>query len=135
MQAMAPLMRQGGAMVNVASIAAFYPSQSNLGYAAFSEREVARRLASGEPVGSMSSQLKLSASTLLQRATELEMEALGPYAMADQRAALGSLTTEDPVGPPEGAAATSRYLNTRAVTIYGGTYEVQHNILARQIGL
>jgi NAD(P)-dependent dehydrogenase (short-subunit alcohol dehydrogenase family) len=33
MQLAAGLMREGGAIVNVASIAAFYPSQSNLGYA------------------------------------------------------------------------------------------------------
>jgi NAD(P)-dependent dehydrogenase (short-subunit alcohol dehydrogenase family) len=33
MQAAAALMRDGGAIVNVSSIAAFYPSQSNLGYA------------------------------------------------------------------------------------------------------
>jgi 3(or 17)beta-hydroxysteroid dehydrogenase len=33
MQTAAELMRDGGAIVNVSSIAAFYPSQSNLGYA------------------------------------------------------------------------------------------------------
>lgn len=101
----------------------------------FAEREVARRLAAGQPVGSMASQLKLGASTLLQRATELDMEALGPYAAADQRDALGTSATGTPIGPVGGAASTARYLNTRAVTIYGGTYEVQHNILARMIGL
>lgn len=101
----------------------------------FAEREVARRLAAGQPVGSMASQLKLGASTLLQRATELDMEALGPYAAADQRDALGTSATGTPIGPVGGAASTARDLNTRAVTIYGGTYEVQHNILARMIGL
>jgi alkylation response protein AidB-like acyl-CoA dehydrogenase len=101
----------------------------------FAEREIARRLAAGEQVGSMASRLKLSASTLLQRATELNMEALGIYATVDQRDALGSSPATSPVGPPEGATVTARYLNTRAVTIYGGTYEVQHNILARMIGL
>lgn len=34
MQSIAPLMREGGGIVNVSSIAAFYPSKSNLGYAA-----------------------------------------------------------------------------------------------------
>lgn len=34
MQTIAPLMGEGGGIVNVSSIAAFYPSKSNLGYAA-----------------------------------------------------------------------------------------------------
>lgn len=33
MQIIAPLMREGGAIVNVSSMAAFYPSEANLGYA------------------------------------------------------------------------------------------------------
>ena len=101
----------------------------------YSEREIARRLAAGEPVGLMAPQLKLGASTLLQRATELDMEALGDYAVIDQRDALGTHAQGEPIGPREGATSTARYLNTRAVSIYGGTYEVQHNILARMIGL
>ncbi len=102
---------------------------------AFMEREVARRLSQCQPVGLIASQLKLAGSTLLQRATELDMEALEIHLAVDQRGALGSDATQAPVGPAEGATPTAKYLNSRAVTIYGGTYEVQHNILARALGL
>ncbi|MDB5430849.1 MAG: acyl-CoA dehydrogenase [Caulobacter sp.] len=101
----------------------------------FSEREVAAKLAAGQPIGATSSLLKLGASTLLQRATELNVEALGVYAMPDQRAALGFAANTPPVGPDYAATPMAKYLNTRAATIYGGSYEVQHNILARVIGL
>ena len=101
----------------------------------FMERAIAGRLAANQPVGSMASQLKLAGSTMLQRATELYMEALDVYLPVDQRAALGSDATARPIGPEDGATPTARYLNTRANTIYGGSYEVQHNILARAIGL
>lgn len=101
----------------------------------YMEREVASRLASRQPVGSMASQLKLAGSTMLQRSTELYMEALDNYLPVDQRAALGTEAVAAPIGPADAAAATARYLNTRAITIYGGSYEVQHNILARVIGL
>jgi alkylation response protein AidB-like acyl-CoA dehydrogenase len=35
------------------------------------------------------------------------------------------------VGPGYALTVTARYLNTRAATVYGGSSEVQHNILAR----
>lgn len=101
----------------------------------YMEREVARRLSENQPVGSMAPQLKLAGSTMLQRATELDLEALGIYAPVNQHAALGSDASAAPVGPADGVTSTARYLNARAITIYGGSYEVQHNILARVIGL
>jgi acyl-CoA dehydrogenase len=35
------------------------------------------------------------------------------------------------IGKDYSVAVTARYLNTRAATIYGGSSEVQRNILAR----
>jgi acyl-CoA dehydrogenase len=56
---------------------------------------------------------------------------MGYYAQPDQRASLGEGANESPVGPAYGATIAARYLNTRASTIYGGSSEVQRNILAR----
>jgi len=61
------------------------------------------------------------------------MGALGVYAGADQRSALGIGANEAPVGPGYALTPTAKYLNSRAATIYGGSNEIQHNILARII--
>lgn len=96
------------------------------------ERQTAAALMAGRSVGdTTASQLKLAVSTLLQRVTELTMGALGPYAAADQRAALGIGANEPPVGPAYALTPTAKFLNSRAATIYGGSQEIQHNILAR----
>ncbi|MBL9009656.1 MAG: acyl-CoA dehydrogenase family protein [Alphaproteobacteria bacterium] len=75
--------------------------------------------------------LKLKGTETMQAASELAMEAIGFYAGADQRAALGLGANTPPVGPDHAATPTARYLNLRASTIYGGSSEVQRNILAR----
>ena len=96
------------------------------------ERQVAAVLSAGRSVGdTVASRLKLTVSTLLQQITELAMDSLGAYAAADQRAALGMGANQPPVGPGYALTPTAKYLNSRAATIYGGSNEVQHNILAR----
>jgi acyl-CoA dehydrogenase len=75
--------------------------------------------------------LKLKGTETMQKATELALEALGAYAQPDQRPALGVGANEPAVGPDHAATPTARYLNARASTIYGGSSEVQRNILAR----
>jgi alkylation response protein AidB-like acyl-CoA dehydrogenase len=100
----------------------------------YAERRVASLLTAGLPVGDASaSVLKLTVSQLLQRATELQVEALGPYAAADQRQALGYGANSPPIGPEYAVTPTAKYLNSRAATIYGGSQEIQHNILARVV--
>jgi hypothetical protein len=59
------------------------------------------------------------------------MRALGDYATVDQTRARGSNPTEAAIGPANGTVATARYLNMRAATIFGGSVEIQRNILAR----
>jgi acyl-CoA dehydrogenase len=96
------------------------------------ERQVAAVLAAGRGVGdTVASRLKLTVSGLLQQITELAMDGLGIYAAADQRAALGMGANQPPIGPDYALTPTAKYLNSRAATIYGGSNEVQHNILAR----
>jgi alkylation response protein AidB-like acyl-CoA dehydrogenase len=75
------------------------------------------------------------ASQKSQDIAELAVDAIGPYAVADQRAALGAHPKEAPIGPDHALTVMTRHLNGRASTVYGGSNEVQHNILARLIGL
>ncbi|HEY2658578.1 MAG TPA: acyl-CoA dehydrogenase family protein [Caulobacteraceae bacterium] len=98
------------------------------------ERRAAAKLSAGEGIGDASaSVLKLTVSALLQRATELSVEALGAYAAADQREALGLAANAPTIGPGYALTPTAKYLNSRAATIYGGSQEIQRNILARVI--
>lgn len=90
-------------------------------------------LSLGQPIGAMASFLKLKGSELVQRVDELALEALGPYAAPEQTRFNARNANEPPVGPVEGRVVTARYLYDRAITIYGGTSEVQRNILARAV--
>ena len=84
----------------------------------------------GQAVGdAAASTFKLVAATLFQKAAEMAMDVLGPLAAVDQRAALEG---HGPViGPDFAAAPTARYLNSRAMTVFGGTSEIQRGILAK----
>ncbi len=90
----------------------------------------------GESVGGTAASIKkLLASHKSQEVAELAMEVLGLYAAPDQRRALGAYPQEGPIGPPYAITPTTRHINNRASTVYGGSSEVQHNILARLLGL
>lgn len=98
----------------------------------YTERRVISQLSTGKPVGdTTASMLKLAGSELMQRVSELALEALGAYAIADQKLGLAPGSNDEPVGPIEGLTVTASYLNLRAATVYGGSSEVQRNILAR----
>ncbi len=98
----------------------------------FTERRVVSSLSTGVVVGdATASMLKLKGTETMQRATELAMEVIGLYATPDQRSSLGAGSNAAPVGPAYAATPTAKYLNTRAASIYGGSSEVQRNILAR----
>ena len=90
----------------------------------------------GESVGGVAASIKkMLASQKAQDIAELSVDSIGVYAAADQRAALGARPTEAPIGPDHALTVMTRHLNGRASTVYGGSNEVQHNILARLIGL
>ncbi|MDJ0919917.1 MAG: acyl-CoA dehydrogenase family protein [Henriciella sp.] len=82
----------------------------------------AARGAQSGPRGSM---VKLRWSQLLQAGTALWVEALGPEA-SHFRALTGSPLDEDMPYALQGA------LYSRVTSIYGGTSEIQHNIIARR---
>lgn len=100
----------------------------------WTERRLSGGKATGESVGQgAASMKKLSASEGGQLIEELAVEALGAYAAADQRSALGVHANEAPIGKPHALTPVARYLNGRANTVFGGSSEVQRNILARTV--
>jgi alkylation response protein AidB-like acyl-CoA dehydrogenase len=95
------------------------------------ERRVMSARSLGQSLGPAASLIKLRGSELTQHVDELALEALGLYAVVSQPDAIRPGNNACVIGPAEGLAVTPRYLYDRAITIFGGTSEVQRNILAR----
>jgi len=84
----------------------------------------------GQPPGVEVSVLKLTGARLQQRLAELLMEVAGPVAMLQPESALDPSGVH---GSDELLYAATRYLDCRKLGIYGGSNEVQRNIIARRI--
>ena len=93
----------------------------------------AERAGSGAP-DPFSSILKLKGSQLQQATTELLLRVAGPYALPQQPDdAEDPSGNAGPVGPDWAATLAPLYFNTRKVSIYGGSNEIQRNIIAKAI--
>jgi pimeloyl-CoA dehydrogenase large subunit len=79
-----------------------------------------------------SSILKIKGSELQQSVSELLLEVVGPYALPDQ-AQHDERWNEPPVGPDWAGALAPNFFNLRKVSIYGGSNEIQKNIIAKAI--
>jgi len=98
------------------------------------EMTVMRVLASrGKAPGPEASILKIKGTEIQQALTELMMEALGPYALPFRPEAMSLDAEDEPVGPEYAAPLAARYFNYRKVTIYGGSNEIQRNIIAQMV--
>ena len=95
-------------------------------------RVVAAAAAGGAP-GAESSMLKVKGTELHQEIRSLTRRALGPYALPFQPDALAPGSNVEPVGPEYAPGITPAYLNSRKLTIYGGSNEVQRNIITKAI--
>ncbi|MBA14749.1 MAG: pimeloyl-CoA dehydrogenase large subunit [Sphingomonas sp.] len=75
--------------------------------------------------------LKIRGSELLQTAAELTLDALGPEALT------GGFGTPDETDPHQGidarSAPLSAYFSSRKFSIFGGSNEIQRNILAKAV--
>ena len=80
-----------------------------------------------------SSILKLKGSQIQQWITDLTMDVAGPYIMPFAMSDEGSGRNESGYGPEFAAAAAPAYFNKRKVSIYGGSNEIQRNIIAKAI--
>ena len=89
-----------------------------------------RREQKGKP-NPASSILKIKGSEIQQQLTELVMDVVGPYVMAAQSPGMGD--NEPAIGPEDAVTAGAEYFNNRKVSIYGGSNEIQHNIIAKAI--
>ncbi len=91
----------------------------------------ARRGSTGKP-DPASSILKIKGSEIQQATTHLLMEVMGPHAIPYHMDALEG-ANEPPIEPDYAATAAPGYFNYRKVSIYGGTNEIQKNIIAKAV--
>ena len=80
-----------------------------------------------------SSVLKLKGTELQQATTEILMEVAGAGAMPLQSAHLWGTAADEPVGEEWMASVAPDYFYTRAASIYGGSNEIQKNVIAKRI--
>ena len=90
----------------------------------------------GEAMGATSSMLKLEGSQMQQAITELALEAAGVYAqpfVEDTWAEIEGRTNAARAGPEYAATVAPMYFNYRKTSIYAGSNEIQHNIMAKMV--
>lgn len=79
-----------------------------------------------------SSILKIKGSEIQQATTWLLMQVMGPHALPWHGHDLEG-SNEPPIEPDHAAAAAPAYFNFRKVSIYGGSNEIQKNIIAKAV--
>ncbi|MBU6251911.1 MAG: acyl-CoA dehydrogenase family protein [Alphaproteobacteria bacterium] len=98
----------------------------------FTELRTLAGEAQGKGPGPESSLLKIKGSEIQQRITELALEAAGHYGAPYFRG-FGEGDNEHPIGPEYANRTAPVYFNTRKTTIYGGSNEIQRNIIAKMV--
>ncbi len=83
--------------------------------------------------GPEASILKIKGSEIQQMLSELAMQAVGHYGLPYLHDAMDANWKGAPVGPDYSAPVTGHYFNLRKTTIYGGSNEIQKNIISQMI--
>jgi acyl-CoA dehydrogenase len=92
------------------------------------ELRILSAVSGGGNPGAESSALKLTTTRLEQDVNELAMEVIGYQALSMDRTEDGSTYRADYL-----SSVTPRYINNRAASIFGGSQEVQRNIIAKMV--
>ncbi|MEC5214776.1 alkylation response protein AidB-like acyl-CoA dehydrogenase [Polaromonas sp. CG_9.5] len=90
-------------------------------------------VAGGGVPGAESSMLKIRGTEIRQELTALTRRAMGPYALPFIEEALQEGYDQPSVGPQEAASASAQYFNNRKLSIFGGSNEIQKNIISKMI--
>ncbi|WGM39787.1 acyl-CoA dehydrogenase family protein [Caulobacter sp. NIBR1757] len=99
----------------------------------YTELRVLASESAGKGPGPESSLLKIKGTEIQQRLTELALEAAGHYASPYFRGFPGDGDNAHPIGPDSAHRTAPNYFNTRKTSIYGGSNEIQRNIIAKMV--
>jgi len=87
----------------------------------------------GKGPGPESSILKIKGTEIQQRLTELTLEAVGHYGTPFYQGISDPGSNEYPIGPDYAQHSAATYFNMRKTSIYGGSNEIQRNIITKMI--
>ena len=99
----------------------------------YTELRTLASVATGKAPGPESSILKIRGSELQQAIDTLFMEAAGYYALPEVREQFDAGFEGTPVGDDKRVLTGLRYFNNRKASIYGGSNEIQKNIIAKAV--
>ena len=99
----------------------------------FTELRTLAGEAQGKGPGPESSILKVKGTEIQQRLTELTLEAVGNYGAPYFRGFPEEGSNAYPIGPDYAHGAAPNYFNMRKTSIYGGSNEIQRNIISKMI--
>ena len=95
-------------------------------------RVVASVAAGGAP-GAESSMLKILGTEISQELDSLTRRAFGRYAQSSQPEASEPGFNGEVLGPPDALNKSAVYFNNRKLSIFGGSNEIQKNIITKMI--
>lgn len=98
----------------------------------YTELRVLSEMSKGSNPGSEASLLKIRGSEMQQKISDLMLDATAYYGISSQ-ADFKKGSNEFPVGPSYSKTVGNNYLNLRKTTIYGGSNEIQKNILTKMV--
>ena len=99
----------------------------------YTELRTLARESAGKGPGPESSILKVKGTEIQQRLTELTLEAVGNYGAPYFRGFPEDGSNEFPIGPDYAHQSGPNYFNMRKTSIYGGSNEIQRNIITKMI--
>jgi len=99
----------------------------------YTELRILGALAAGQNVGPESSMLKTRGTELQQAVTELAVEISGVYGAPSDQSTPYPGDNFQSVGPGGANGVAQDYFNTRKVSIYAGSNEIQRNIMSKLV--
>ncbi len=99
----------------------------------YTELRILSSLSAGENVGPESSMLKTRGTELQQEATDIALEISGNYALPLDVSTAEVGDNQPFIGPADHIGVAQDYFNTRKVSIYAGSNEIQRNIMAKLV--
>ena len=122
-----PLIRDPGFRQCIARV------EIDLQAAAMSNLRIIASVEGGGVPGAESSMLKVRGTEIRQQINDLARRALGPYALPFVEEELEPGFDGDYLSDPDAAPVAAQYFNNRKLSIFGGSNEIQKNIVAKMI--
>ena len=97
------------------------------------EARILAALEGGKAVGAEASMLKILGSEIQQALEKLRVEAVAYYALPFDVDQIQGTSSEPSIGPDYATTAVSDHNFGRASTIYGGSNEIQRNVIAKAV--